>query len=166
MMVRTATPDDANKIARVHVEAWRVAYRGIIADSVLDGLSIEKRESQWREWIEAPPGPIEIFVSDDVKGFISIGPSRDQGATSSTQEIYAIYIDPARWLTGLGRALTEHAIESARKRGAKRITLWVLEANRAARSFYERMGFSLDGEKKIDRIGDADLVELRYARTL
>ena len=43
---------------------------------------------------------------------------------------------------GLGRALTEAAIERARERGCARIELDANEANRAAVGLYEALGFS------------------------
>jgi len=38
--VRTATAADAASIAQIHVETWRVAYRGQIPDAVLNGLDV------------------------------------------------------------------------------------------------------------------------------
>jgi GNAT superfamily N-acetyltransferase len=44
--------------------------------------------------------------------------------------------------TGLGRTLTEYAIERARERGCGRIQLDVNTANEPARTLYESLGFS------------------------
>jgi GNAT superfamily N-acetyltransferase len=44
--------------------------------------------------------------------------------------------------SGLGRALTEAAIERARERGCRRVELDVNEANEAATALYESLGFS------------------------
>ena len=38
---------DAKGIAAVHVAAWRVAYRGLLPDEVLDRLSIDDIEKRW-----------------------------------------------------------------------------------------------------------------------
>src|SRR5512142_1389502 len=45
--IRPATPEDAEGIARVHIETWRTTYRGLMPDSVLDNLSIEKQADRW-----------------------------------------------------------------------------------------------------------------------
>ena len=50
---------------------------------------------------------------------------------------------------GLGRALTEAAIERSRERGAKRIQLDVEEANETARALYEKAGFGVKGSKAL-----------------
>jgi len=40
MAIRTARFQDARQIAEVHVDSWRAAYRGIVPDSLLEGLSV------------------------------------------------------------------------------------------------------------------------------
>ena len=51
--VRAATPADAAAIAGVHVRSWQAAYRGIVPDEVLDGLSLPDREQRWRSILRA-----------------------------------------------------------------------------------------------------------------
>jgi GNAT superfamily N-acetyltransferase len=50
--VRQARDGDVPSIAEIHVRSWRAAYRGILSDELLDGLSVSEREtsdpSQWR----------------------------------------------------------------------------------------------------------------------
>ena len=46
---------------------------------------------------------------------------------------------------GHGRMLTDRVLAEFRRRGFAEVTLWVLEANRAARLFYEKYGFKVDG---------------------
>ena len=45
--VREAMPCDAAAIARVHVDAWRTTYRGIVPDEYLSSLSYEKSQQRW-----------------------------------------------------------------------------------------------------------------------
>jgi hypothetical protein len=47
--IRPAAVHDARAIAEVHVESWKSTYRGIFPDDLLNGLSVEKRESSWRD---------------------------------------------------------------------------------------------------------------------
>jgi ribosomal protein S18 acetylase RimI-like enzyme len=53
-----------------------------------------------------------------------------------------LYVVPDRRGRGLGRALMEAAIEAARRRGADYMDLNTGEHDLAARSLYERLGFS------------------------
>lgn len=52
-----------------------------------------------------------------------------------------LYVAPARRGHGLGRALLEAAIETARAEGADHMDLGTSEDDRAARALYERLGF-------------------------
>jgi len=53
-----------------------------------------------------------------------------------------LYVVPALRGRGLGRALLEAAIETARAQGADHMDLGTSEDDRAARALYERLGFS------------------------
>ena len=165
--LRSATPDDAPAIARIHVETWRHAYRGIIPDAHLAALSIEKRSAGWAQNIQKAPDATLIAERDGtVAGWISFGSCRDEGETAQA-ELYAIYIDPRHQRAGIGRTLTRAAERRLAERlpQAARITLWVLERNHAARAFYASLGYQPDGVSKIELIGGAPFVELRYAKS-
>jgi hypothetical protein len=51
--IRKATADDAKGIARVHVDAWKSTYRGLVSDEYLDSLSYESREQMWAKVIDS-----------------------------------------------------------------------------------------------------------------
>lgn len=165
-LVRPARSEDAEAIAAIHVASWRAAYRGQIPDAVLDGLDVEERTRQWREWliqewIEVAVGETE---SAEVVGFCSLVPTMDEdddpGAVAS---IPTLYVSPHRWRSGWGEALCRWAVERARRRGFALLTLWVLESNRRARLFYEALGLVADGARREDvSLTGTPLAEVRY----
>jgi ribosomal protein S18 acetylase RimI-like enzyme len=165
--IRRATLDDVPDIARVHVRAWRVAYRGQLPDSLLAAQSEDKRASLWRSLIEVPGHGVFVAVSGAVvAGFCDCIRSRDTDAAPDTGEIASIYVDPAHWRAGLGRELMAAGVEHARAAGYRALTLWVLASNAPARSFYERQGFRADGLSKVETRADHSMFELRYRREL
>ncbi len=148
MTVRGARLDDARAIARIHVDAWRAAYAGILADEVLAAQSVDRREGQWREWI--PLGRALVAEHEaEVVGFA--------GILVETGEIAALYVDPRHWRRGAGRALTRAAMERLREAGCENAALWVFEANHSARAFYAALGFAPDGAVSIHERGVAQL---------
>jgi ribosomal protein S18 acetylase RimI-like enzyme len=162
MIIRPARIDDAVAIARVHVRAWQRAYRGIVPDAYLDSLSIEKRESIWRQSLAN--GAPEVAVAEqgpEVVGWIAFGPSRDSDAAREIGEIEALYVAPEHWSLGAGRALLQIARERLRERGFHRVSLWVLAQNARAIRFYTAAGFTPGCERPIE-IGGAVLTEIRY----
>jgi ribosomal protein S18 acetylase RimI-like enzyme len=56
------------------------------------------------------------------------------------------------------------AEDDLRAHGCADATLWVLERNAIARSFYERSGWAADGATKTLDIAGAALAEVRYRR--
>jgi GNAT superfamily N-acetyltransferase len=96
-----------------------------------------------------------------IVGFAWIGPSRDGAGVG---ELYAIYVDPGAWSSGVGRAL----IERAEKRLAEeydRVILWVFDENSRARSFYEREGWRIEARKDDERLG-IPVPSVRYGKRL
>lgn len=165
MEVRRAKADDAQAIAEVHVATWQGAYRGLLPDAYLAGLSVERRAHWWSRALADPE--IDIFVGSNetgsVVGFASLQGSRDADDLEETGELTTIYVMPEAWGRGLGRALMEAILDRARQRGFRCVTLWVLDANQRARRFYEKLGFSTDGAEKTETPTEGVvLLEVRY----
>jgi ribosomal protein S18 acetylase RimI-like enzyme len=165
--VRRATPNDAAAIAAVHVRAWQAAYAHILAPDYLRALSIADRTAHWGRILAQADNPstTEVAVRADgrVAGFVSLGPSRDDGAGPADGEVWALYADPADWGQGFGRALISRAVQTLRSQGRPRIGLWVLADNARGRAFYEVAGFRpVAGSEKRFELGGRPVVELAY----
>lgn len=167
VIIRTAVPEDAAKIARIHVDAWRSAYAGIVPDSYLARLSTEKRQKTWASTIARSPASIRVAVSDDqtVLGWATFGRSRDED-DQEAGELYAIYLDPIHWGKGIGKALLQDAVIALVNLEFTSMTLWVLEENLRARNFYEKAGFVFDGTAKTLVFDGKALIEWRYRRNI
>ena len=163
-MTRPATVADVEAIARLHVEAWREAYRGVVPETYLDGLDWRERAEARRAQLADPTRAVRIWVAeedDTVVGFVAWGPDRASGDTADDRlEVYALYVDPAVWGRGHGGALLRQVVSALPPAAA--LVLWVLEANERARSFYERHRFRADGALTTIEVGGVELPELRY----
>jgi GNAT superfamily N-acetyltransferase len=168
MNIRRAIVTDAATIAGVHVRAWQWAYRGLIPDAFLDGLSIEARETSWRRQLEPDYATHTWLAEVDGRalGFVTCGPGRDATSPAGSGEVYAIYQEQDAAGTGVGRALMSHAMNELRARGFTLAVLWVLENNARARRFYEIAGWQPDGERKEDHRIDHVRHEVRYRTSL
>jgi ribosomal protein S18 acetylase RimI-like enzyme len=92
-------------------------------------------------------------------------PMTDAGRGGQIAELYALYVRPAWWSTGTGRALMDRVLARTSRAGYQSIVLWVLRDNARARRFYQRAGFAADGATSVlDRLGGVQ--EVRYRRTL
>jgi ribosomal protein S18 acetylase RimI-like enzyme len=162
LTVRAARAEDVPPIARIHVDAWRAAYRGHMPDQHLDSLNVDERARMWSRAL-ARPAPARLIVTGALTGFCFYGPSRDDDQA----EIYALYVDPRHWRQGAGRALCAHAEGDARGRECSSVALWTLESNQSARRFYERIGYAADGARRTNpRPTGFPLQEMRYRKAL
>jgi len=129
----------------------------------LDALSVDERSALWRRSIGA--GTTAVFVAEDsaMRGWISIGRSRDAVAHPATGEVWALYVLPESWERGVARALWSAARSRFLADGMTVATLWVFTDNARARAAYERLGWRLEpeSEKSFDLAG-ATMREVRY----
>jgi ribosomal protein S18 acetylase RimI-like enzyme len=136
---------------------------------------------------EQPPGPLPppatpapaSTAQATVVGYAAFGPEQGldgrprtarggpRPAQSLTAELYALYVAPAYWSTGAGRALMGRVLEEAQAEGYPRIVLWVLEQNARARGFYARAGFRPRGRNPAHSLGWlGGIPEVCYTREL
>jgi ribosomal protein S18 acetylase RimI-like enzyme len=161
--VREAKSGDADAIARVHVRAWKEAYRGLIPDDVIVARA-EQRQEEWGSRLEEQQEREHVVVAqlgEEIVGFAAGGPSPDDDLNpAATAEVSGLYVDPDFWRQGVGRALLAELLFRFRSKGFRSATLWVLAENMPARSFYEGLGWKLDGTER--RHPERRAVEVRY----
>jgi ribosomal protein S18 acetylase RimI-like enzyme len=190
VVIRSASPADAAQIAAVRRDSWLAAYAGIISRATIDrvtaldggtGVRQSFRTRPWQRMIAAvadPPQPPESPDAEPgIVGYASFGPELDvlsapwphplstEGQAGRAAELYALYVHPAWWSTGTGRALMDQVLAKVSAAGYLCVTLWVLEDNARARRFYERAGFAPDGARHV-LVDLGGVTEIRYRRTI
>jgi len=163
LVIRPAEVQDADGIAHVHVTAWQETYRGLMPDSVLDTLSIQRRAEQWKNSLADPTdlyhATIVAEVSERIIGFINYGRERE-GDVDYRGEIFALYVLKDFHGRGLGRRLMQEAVTGLLAQKLASMLVWVLAEN-PTRHFYEHLGGVYLREKSI-QIGGSSLPEVAY----
>lgn len=160
---REATDEDNPEIARISVEGWRYAYKGIMPDNALSTLNHIERAKGRSKFLEKTVLSTYVCVEDGrLLGFIDFELSRDDDCSEEVGEIWAIYLLPEEIGKYIGKELLDLASRKLAHNGCNVITVWVLSENVLARSFYERQGFVIDGREKEYQ----GLLEIRYRKTL
>ena len=154
--LRAAAPADALAVARVHVRAWQVGYRGLLPDGYLDGLRAEDRAARYTLGRSDGPQTTVAVVDDAIAGFVAI----------HGDELAALHVDPDRWGGGVGRALIARARADLVAAGVSEAHLWLLDGNARAQRFYERDGWTTDGTRRTDTVWGIEVRELRFRRLL
>lgn len=158
MRLRTAGIDDAAALARVHVQAWRETYAGILPQAHLDALSVAEHEERWRGWLSIPTTAVHVAERDgEVVGFTSAGPAFEGAPAGYEAEIYAIYVLRKAQGEGLGRRLFDASREAT---GGRALVVWALERN-PWRRFYEKLGGRVVATRETTIDGET-LTEVAY----
>jgi ribosomal protein S18 acetylase RimI-like enzyme len=160
-VVRPAGAEDAAAIARVHIDTWRTAYRGLLPDDFLAALDEAGYEDRWRRTLTSSAG--RVYVAEDgrqIVGFASGGPER-AGEDGYAGELYALYVLREAQERGHGRRLVQAVARGLRERDILNMIVWVLRDNHNARHFYERLGGLYVRSQPIT-IGSALLQEVSY----
>jgi GNAT superfamily N-acetyltransferase len=179
--IRAGSAADAAQVGAVQRETWFAAYAGIIAPEVIDRVTLPDGGARVRQSFRIRPRQRMLVAADpgasEIAGYASYGPETDvlnapwphpmtaDGENGRVAELYALYVRPAWWSTGTGRALMERVLARTGAAGYQAVTLWVLRDNQRARRFYERAGFAPDGATNV-LAGLGDIPEVRYRRPL
>lgn len=161
--VRSATIDDCQEIASVHVKAWQESYAGIVSPQYLKNISFDER-LKLREKILTENNPdcihLVAVVDNTIIGFCDAGPS----FIASEQyrgEIYAIYLLEKYKNLGIGSKLIKSAHAHLVQQNLVPYITSVLKKNESARKFYKKNGGHLFNEEIVD-IGDECYPESVY----
>ncbi|MBK3577191.1 GNAT family N-acetyltransferase [Streptomyces sp. MBT65] len=135
--IRTALPDDDEELGALDRAAWSPLH------------SVQSRpQPPYRPFFDERHLPGEHLVAEldrRIVGYIRLVPATELVCNAHVRQIQGLAVaDEARG-KGVGRALVRAAVEEARRRGARRITLRVLGYNAPARKLYEAEGFVVEG---------------------
>jgi ribosomal protein S18 acetylase RimI-like enzyme len=167
--IRAAAPDDARDIATVNVTSWRHAYRGLLHEGYLAGLSADQLTVHWEGLIDTLPPTEHLLVIEDgasLVGYAHTGPSRGAGAAPHIGELYSLYARPDHWDLGVGRAIHDAGLEALAGDGYRRAALWMLGTNDRARRFYGRQGWITLAGRRTQEFGGQTVVDERLGRSL
>ena len=144
--IRQARPEDAGRLAEIEVFNYRLNFCPIFKSDkfYFDILQVSSKAEEYRS---NPQLLQNTWVYDDgvVKGFIRVDGT----------EVQKLFVEPALQGQAIGAVLLEYMIES---RGVDH--LWALEKNLKAIRFYERHGFRLTENKKLEEGTPEYLVQL------
>jgi ribosomal protein S18 acetylase RimI-like enzyme len=131
--VRRATPGDAPQVARL--------LHDFQAEFDEPSPGVEALTERYGELIRSKE-MIVLLVGDRPDGFAQLRFRPWVYSAGFHSYLEELYVAPDRRGNGLGRALLEAAMETARGEGAEQMELGTSEADVAARALYESAGFT------------------------
>lgn len=140
VQIRPGTRVDAPEVARVHEEAWRSTYQGIIPHLHLERIIAHRGPGWWERTLKRPgSGMLLLTFNDTVQGYVSFGAARI-ATSAKTGEIFELYLAPVFQGMGFGKKLFFAARGILQKQGRRRLVVWALAENEPACAFYGRLG--------------------------
>ena len=160
--VHVATPSEAALAAGLQLRSSLEAYSHIFPPES-PTPTLERLHSLWESWLES--AVLTAFVAEVAGRPVGVVLAGADPSEASLGHVARMYVAPECWGQGIGRLLHGAAIDHLRAVGYDEATLWVLERNQRARSWYERLGWMATGERK-PVFRPAGIDELRYRRAL
>ena len=142
--VRQATIADLSRIAEIVIFNYRLNFYPIFQndDYYFNELQVSKVAKQYEDVV----GNMWVYDDGAIKGVIQIEKS----------EIKKLFVEPALQGKSIGSHLLKYAIVEH-----KANTLWALEKNVRAIRFYNRHGFNVTTDKKLEEDTTEYLVRLK-----
>lgn len=139
MRIRIANPGDAAGIAKVHVDAWRTTYDGILPQEFLYRLDYGNRTNLWIENLKTDTIFVAVNTKEEIIGFATGGHKKSQGYNDFQGELYAIYILEEFQGMAIGKKLLNRIVEYLKTLQINSMLVLVLKENPAVQ-FYHAMG--------------------------
>ena len=163
IIIRSATINDAEKIAKIKLEGWQTAYRGIIDDNFLNSMDLNEEIKRRKDNIQ---NGVEIIVAELDNNIVGFCMYRDytknqENYPNSDCEISSLYVKSSLKRKGIGTKLMQHVLKKLKKQGKTNMILGCLKENYPSRAFYEKMGGKPLKTEKIT-FGNREYEEIIY----
>lgn len=158
MEIRRADGDDDLRAAiRCYNRAWRVGFRGMVPEDVIEAVLRDTDDAAVAALEEASTRPSTLLVAErdgTVVGYL-------QGRYAETSEfvdlpdaeLAELYVDPAHWREGAGTALLWEFVEWVPGH-VNGVTVKILAENDRAQAFFEASDFVFQDTDMMELAGD------------
>jgi L-amino acid N-acyltransferase YncA len=159
--IREAARSDAAAITRVHDEAWRATYQGIIPHLYLEKMIVRRSPAWWMRSISRAHSRMLVLTFNGVvQGYASFGAARVP-RRANTGEIFELYLAPTFQGLGFGKQLFAAACQALARQGSRSLLVWALADNEGACSFNSRLG-GRQSANAAETYGDAMLRRVAF----
>ena len=153
MKIRRAEKKDLADVARIHVEAWKSVYRGIMPDEVLDARNLDAQQIVWEEELDKGA---KLYVCEQEGNIVGFASGHEVDAFHG--EIDTLYFQESDRGKGYGLQMLDYMRHVLGEE--KQISLWCVKEN-PNRTFYEANGGETGLEKTV-QIGGKEIAGIQY----
>ncbi len=156
MILRLATIDDREAIARVHCASWEAAFTPIAPELVkARGDEFPRRYQTWGEILSNKRTFTYVAVENgQILGFGEGGTVRKElGISDSDGELHRLYVAPDKKGRGIGKKLINQVANTLKKQGKKSLVVVAWSINEPAKAIYQHLGAKFVKELKQEKDG-------------
>ncbi|MCF1599201.1 GNAT family N-acetyltransferase [Streptomyces muensis] len=135
--IRAALPDDEEELAHLDRATWSTLHSVMPRPQPPHRTFFDERH--------APEDHLVAELDRRIVGYVRLALATPLACNAHVRQIQGFAVADEVRGRGVGRALIRAAVEEARRRGARRLTLRVLGHNTPARKLYESEGFVVEG---------------------
>lgn len=149
-MIRHANIEDAEAIAKLHVQSWQETYQDMVYPHILAEHNLEKRLQLWPQVLKLDNHIVLLSEqAGQLQGFIDVSLNEEKGVA----KIMALYVLKSAQKQGIGRQLFERAMADVHPLQYPQVMLDVYDKNPACQ-FYEYLGAACIASEDASQEGD------------
>ncbi len=147
IIIRKATPADAEGVATVHAYTWWASYQAIMPKEYLENkiTSIEKATLQFNNCINTKHNCLVAEADHEIVGILYFLPPKNP-KFAKCGEIKGIYVLERYQRMGIGKRLFIEGVKALLELRYKDMIINVLQANTKGKNFYLKFGGEIVGE--------------------
>ena len=138
MEIRFAGREDLENIAGLYVRNHKTAYRGLLSEEYLNGLTVRCALEKWEKHLQDVDSVIwTAWEGGSFLGFAAAMPDRE---TEQTWYLESLHVTEDARGKGVGTALIRTAAQYAHEHGHRKMSICIVRGNDSAGTLYRRLG--------------------------
>ena len=145
LLIRETTHADIPAIRQIAFDTWPSTYGSILSQEQIDYMLtwMYSSETLQKQMLEGH----QFYIAELDHATLGFAGVSNEG--NAKFKLHKLYVVPTTQKTGAGKALLQKVMEFARSNGGTKLILQVNRHNNA-KGFYEKQGFTVLDEVKLD----------------
>lgn len=138
MTIQPAAKDDLPAIAALYLHNHREAYRGLLSENYLSGLTAEACTEKWAAALSCPRE--QLWVAREGDALLGFAAGLPDEELPQTWYLESLHVAEAARGKGVGTALIREAARHAGEAGFRRMSVCIVRGNERAGTLYRKLG--------------------------
>lgn len=161
VLLRDATLSDSDRIALLHSQSWRSAYKGLLSAGYLENNLADERRKYWKEKLASLTSKEFVIIAENESGIVGFAAVMDTPQRGYDALLDNLHVHPDLKGLGTGGKLLKAVALRLQQSGRNSFYLWVLKGNTPAELFYKAKGARVEDQGS-GMFGGQEIEETRF----